>query len=135
MSFVFPYQYELIEGKKIPYPIVIGQLQTIRGPRDYSFILDTGADTTTFPHFMIHLLGLKEKNLKQSVSQGIGRQLVKVWEGKTTILIDSTRLAVTCNFTDNDQTPFLLGKIDVFDRFNIYFNNDKQQVEFHELAL
>lgn len=132
MSFVFPYQYERVGKLLIPYPIVPLTLKTIRGPRAYSFIVDTGADTTTMPRFMMVLLGLEAGSLKSSLSQGIGKNIVKTREAIVTIMIHGERLQVPCSFTDNDYTPFLLGKVGIFDKFSIYFNNDIHQVEFKE---
>lgn len=130
MSFVYPYQYEQVDNLLIPYPVVPVTLNTIRGPRAYSFIVDTGADTTTMPRFMLVLLGLQPSRLKSSVSQGIGKNIVKTREAIVTIMIHGERLQAPCSFTDNDHTPFLLGKVGIFDAFNIQFNNDKHQVEF-----
>lgn len=80
MSFTFPYQYGFVDNRKIPYPTVTVQLETIRGKRNYSFIMDTGADTLTL----------------------------------------------------NDITPFLLGKENIFDKFNVIFDNDREVTIFEE---
>ena len=131
MSFNFPYQYGLINGLKIPYPIVIVTLNTIRGKRDYSFIMDTGADTMTLPNFMLTLLKINQKSLKQGKSQGIGKTLVNIWEGEITIIFCKQTLNVNCCFTDNDETPFLLGKDGIFNHFNVFFDNHKKETIFN----
>ncbi len=132
MSFTFPYQYGFIENRKIPYPIVSIYLDTVRGRRSFSFIMDTGADNLTLPHHMIFLLGLKKKNLKESRSQGIGYNLVKTWESKIIIGFCGLSFPVHCSFTDNDKTPFLLGKEDIFDKFNLIFDNENQSTGFED---
>lgn len=132
MSFTFPYQYGFVDNRKIPYPIITIQLETIRGSRDYSFIMDTGADSLTLPKYMIKLLGIDKRKLKESKSQGIGKKLVKTWEGKILITFCRKAFTVYCSFTDNDVTPFLLGKENIFDKFNIIFDNDREITIFEE---
>ena len=132
MSFTFPYQFRLVDNHKIPYPIVTIFLETIRGRRGFSFIMDTGADNLTLPYYMITLLGIKKESLIKSESQGIGKELVETWEGKIIIDFCVRKFAIHCSFTDNNKTPFLLGKENIFDHFNVFFDNDKQQTIFHE---
>lgn len=132
MRFAFPYQFRYIDSHKIPYPIVTIFLDTIRGRRGFSFIMDTGADNLTLPHHMIVLLGLKKENLDESQSQGIGKELVRTWEGKITIDFCNRKFSAHCSFTDNNKTPLLLGKENIFDSFNVSFDNDKEQTIFEE---
>jgi|SRR3990167_5755148 len=126
MSFKYPYQFRFFNNHKIPYPIVTIFLNTIRGRRAFSFIMDTGADNLTLPLYMITLLGIEKKSLQESQSQGIGKELVKTWETKIHIDFCKSTFPVHCSFTDNNKTPFLLGKEDIFDKFNIVFDNNKQ---------
>lgn len=130
MSFKFPYQYGFIDNRKIPYPTVEVLLDTIRGRRLFSFIMDTGADNLTLPYYMINLLGMKEKALTVSQSQGIGKKLVRTWEGEIRIHLCNMVFPVRCSFTDNDKTPFLLGKEGIFDRFNLVFDNENHVTVF-----
>jgi len=132
MSFKFPYQYGFIDNRKIPYPIVPILLDTTRGKRSFLFIMDTGADTLTLPKYMIYLLGIDKKQLRESKSQGIGKELVRTWEGKISITFCKKTFFINCSFTDNDKTPFLLGKEEIFDKFNIIFDNEKQITIFEE---
>lgn len=130
MSSQFPYQYGLIDGRKIAYPIVIVFLETIRGRRAYSFIMDTGSDHLTLPHHMINLLGVSKKDLVSGRAQGVGKTLVQTKEGKIPITFCRQTFTVHVSFTDHDKTPFLLGRDDIFDRFNVIFDNDNQVAVF-----
>ena len=132
MSFTFPYQFRLAENHRIPYPIVTIFLETVRGHREFSFIMDTGADNLTLPYYMITLLGVKKQSLIESESQGIGKELVKTWEGNIPIIFFNRKFNIHCSFTNNDKTPLLLGKEGIFDFFNVTFNNDKQETIFEE---
>lgn len=132
MSFKFPYQYGFYDNRKIPYPIVTIQLYTTRGVRNFSCIMDTGADTLTLPKYIMKLLGIDDKSLRESYSQGIGKRLVRTWEGKIMINFCGKKMSVYCSFTDNNKTPLLLGKENVFDLFNVAFDNDHQTTIFEE---
>ena len=132
MPFKFPYQFRSFDGQRVPYPVVTIFLETIRGKRAFSFIMDTGADNLTLPKYMITLLGVKKESLLESQSQGIGKELVKTWESKIFINFCGKRLEVHSSFTDNNKTPLLLGKEDIFDKFNIMFDNHKNQTIFEE---
>ena len=130
MFFTFPYQYGFIDNRRIPYPIIPIALATIRGVRTYGYIMDTGADTMTLPLYMMQLLGLNQKKLRESSAQGVGDTLVKTYETIIQVTLCKQTLSVSCSFTDNDRTPFLLGKEGIFDHFNITFDNDRQRTIF-----
>lgn len=132
MSFVFSYQFRFIDNRKIPNPKVQVAIDTVRGKRTFSFIMDTGADELTFPHYMMKLLDVNKRKLKESAAQGVGKTLVKTWEGKITITFCSQTFSLPCSFTDNDRIPLLLGKEGIFDRFNVIFDNDKQMTVFEK---
>lgn len=132
MSLTFPYQYGFIDNRKIPYPIIPITLNTIRGKRPYAFIMDTGADDSTLPYIMIQLLGIKERTLKKSAAQGIGKELVTTWGGNVTIMFGNETFDIPCSFVDHDNVPFLLGKTGIFDRFNILFDNNQQMTVFEK---
>ena len=92
--------------------------------------MDTGADNLTLPKYMITLLNVRRESLIESESQGIGKELVKTWESKIFINFCGKKFEVHCSFTDNNKTPLLLGKEDIFDKLNITFDNDKNQTFF-----
>ena len=94
--------------------------------------MDTGADTLTMPHYMMYRLGLAESKLKLNKSQGIGKELIKVWESEISIHLGQNNFVVNCSFTDNDNTPFLLGKDGIFQRYNLKFDSDNQQTVFEK---
>ena len=128
MPFRFPYQYGLLDHKKIPYPIVYVYLFTILGKRRYSFIFDTGADYMMLPKYMATVLGIDLKSLKKSQARGINKTKVTIWEGTIPVAFCGLTFDVHVSFTNNNKTPLLLGKQDIFDRFNILFDNDHQEI-------
>lgn len=76
---------------------------------------------------MLKRLSLGKKSLVQKYFQGAGKKPIKVWETKINIGINDREFQIDCVFTDNDKTPFLLGKLGVFDHYNICLDNDKNQ--------
>jgi hypothetical protein len=65
-------------------------------------------------------------------AQGIGRELVKTWEGYIPITFCRKTFTILCSFTDNNKTPLLLGKESIFDKFNITFDNNREMTLFEE---
>ncbi|MCR4263621.1 MAG: aspartyl protease family protein [Candidatus Roizmanbacteria bacterium] len=131
MSFEFPYRFLKFEdGGEVPYPIIIAKLNTTLGKQSYSFILDTGADITTLPHYMISLLGMDKKKLEKSESTGIGGK-TQTFNGKTDIIIGKLTFSIPVVFVMNNAIPFLLGKEGIFDRFNIVLDNDRNRTVLH----
>lgn len=65
-------------------------------------------------------------------SQGIGKELVRIWESEIKIYFGEDTLQVKCSFTDNDNTPFLLGKDGIFQKYNIKFDNDANETVFEQ---
>lgn len=129
VSFEFPYRFALLEGGLVPYPIVPIYITTaLFGIRRYDFIVDTGADLTTMSHFMISRIGLNKDNLFSSYAQGIGEKHIKIWEGNIKIEFCQKVFTIRCSFTDNDTTPLLLGKTDLFDKFEFYFKNKEKKL-------
>ncbi len=128
----FPYQYGFVEGRKIPYPIVNVTLDTVRGRRQYAFIMDSGADQCTMPQYMMLLMDVDKTKLTESQSRGIGKDLTKTREGPITIEFCGKKISLRCSFTDNNKTPLLLGKSGIFELFNISFDNDKGATIFEE---
>lgn len=77
---------------------------------------------------MATVLGIDLKSLKKSQARGINKTKVAIWEGAIPVAFCGLTFDVHVSFTDNNKTPLLLGKQDIFDRFNILFNNDNQEI-------
>ena len=43
-------------------------------------------------------------------------------------------LPLRCIITKSDQTPFLLGRVDIFDRFDLLFKNVKESICLKDIA-
>lgn len=113
---LFPFQYSAIPYVgRIFTPIIPIRLKTINGVAKFNFLVDTGADLTTLPHFMASRLRIDLKKEKQSVAEGLGGFRVKTWLVKISLIFPNNELAVRASITDENSTPFLLGRVDLLD--------------------
>ena len=130
MSFEFPYHFLQFDNVSVPYPMVTATLSTFLGRHPYSFVMDTGADVTTLPNYMIAVLGLDRSALEETESTGVGGK-TKSYNAEITITIKKLTFTLPVTFVENNAIPLLLGKEGIFDRFNIVFDNDAKKTILH----
>lgn len=119
MSLTFPFVYAKVESLgTLFYPFVTLELKTIYGWQEFDFLVDTGADVTTLPKTILPVLGINEKRLKKQKTQGVGGIWVETFELKVPIRIDKDQLLIHASVTNTKEKglPFLLGRIDIFDK-------------------
>ena len=97
---------------------------------EFNFIVDTGADLTTMPHFMASRLGIDLKNAPTSSAEGIGGFTVKTWLVKIDLFFPKNNIKIRASITDENSTPFLLGRIDFLDVV-CGWNFEAKQKEIH----
>jgi len=106
-------------------------IEPIEGWKEFDFIVDSGADFTTLPRRAEEILGIDLSRCKESKAEGIGGVVIKTWETKISIRIKNFELAVRCSITEDDKTPFLLGRIDLLDaRFSWHFDSRTKKIIF-----
>ncbi len=129
--FTFPYNYKNIEEGKILNPLLTIPIKTKSGWLDTLFLLDSGADTTMLSLPMAKRLGL-QVNLKQKTKLfGIGDIAVYAYAGKATLKFSPNfELIIRCYYIDREDSALLLGRLDIFDQFNICFDAEEQKVIF-----
>ena len=88
------------------------------------FILDSGADCTIAPHALAQLTGNHLSATPDASMTGIAGISMPCFKGNLSLKIDDQKFNVRCLFTDSDNTPFLLGRIDFFSHFEILFDGD-----------
>lgn len=130
-SFKFPYRY-FPNNKKNPYPAVVLTLKTIQGKKRFMFIMDTGSDMMVLPKYMKYRLDIDRTKLRKSIAYGISGKAVATEEIELPVNFCGETFSIRASFTDNNQTPFLLGKEGIFDRFNITFDNDERVTVFEK---
>jgi len=132
-SIEFPFEYIYLPSfGEIFYPFVVVSLKTIdHGWVNFRFIVDTGADLTTIPFFMAQKLGIDLTKCKTSKAEGIGSYVIKTWQTKIPIRLKKYETIVRCSITEDERTPFLLGRIDLLPtKFSWFFNGQKKKIIF-----
>lgn len=129
--FTYPYRYKNIAEGKIFNPILTLPIKTKEGWLNTLFLLDSGADTTMLTLSMAKRLGLAFDSKKETKLFGIGDIGVSAYPGKVIIkFYPGFKLIIRCYYIDAEDSTLLLGRLDIFDAFDICFSNTKQQIIF-----
>jgi len=135
-SIEFPFEYVILPHfGKVFYPFISVSLKTIdKGWVDFRFIVDTGADLTTLPFFMASKLGVSLEKCRRGKAEGIGGVVVETWETEIPIRLKNFEFWIRCSIVEDEQTPFLLGRIDVLEKnFSLFFDCRKRKIIFREI--
>ena len=114
MSIIFPLTDINTKFGVIPTPLLNIPVLTKFGYQAYRFLLDTGADFTMLPKHMAEDIGVNLHTLPKVNSYGIENKPVKTYISNIIIKLADKNLEIKCLFSENDGTPFLLGRIDIF---------------------
>ncbi len=124
----FPYLIKSTEVGNLLIPYCWIEVQTSYNHvwRKYKFLFDTGADFTSVPKFMSVVVGYNLKNAKQEIMFTANNEQMITYLGKMKIKINNTEIDLPCAFTDRNDTPFLLGRIGLIERFEILLSAKKK---------
>lgn len=130
MSISFPYRQKTIEEGIIPDPTVRLALKTSFGIRKFDFLVDSGADTTTIPIKLAQdFLDFKPDASQKELVSGIEGRAIEAYRSFVEILLGDHFYKVRCIFIRSAVIP-LLGRLDIWDKFTIIFDNMKREVVF-----
>lgn len=130
MSIYFPYRKKIIEeGIIIPFPVANLPVKTIFGAYLIRFLVDSGADTTTLPLSLSPLFDFKATESKKSWVGGVEGGKVAAYSSQIEIGFAKEFYTIRCHYINSQVTP-LLGRLDVWDKFSILFDNQKEEVVF-----
>ena len=134
-NFDFPFQYYFIPSiGKIFTPTIPIKLNTKKGLVEFQFIVDTGADLTTLPFYMASQLGIDLTRAKKSQAEGIGGFKVKTWLTKVELIFPKETVKVRASITNENSTPFLLGRVDLLDTFQSWhFDSKRKKIIFETI--
>lgn len=132
MSIEFPYQYKIIAEGKIPEPIIQLPVQTKVGFSFIDFLVDSGADTTTLPLIWSEIFDFKVENKKADWITGVEGGRIAAYPGEIEIKIDQEKTKIRCLFVTSNILP-LLGRLDIWKKFSITFDNKKQKIIFEKV--
>lgn len=135
-SVMITFRYKLestgAHGKTIKRPVADVFLKTTNGTWiEFHPYIDSGADVTLIPLSLGKLIGLTsdEKNIEQI---GGIRGSVPVMYGKREIKIGSSMFSVIVAWALIEHVPPLLGRTDIFDHFDITFQQTRGTIIFQE---
>ncbi len=114
-------------------PTIPVEVLTKSGYRFFDFLLDTGADCTMLPKFMAQIIGINLSTCKRTKSYGIEGKGVTVHIGKIGIKIGKYPLKVKCLFSKEETTPFILGRMGIFSKFNIIFDSKREKIRLSKI--
>jgi len=104
------------------------------GYQTLQFILDTGADFSMLPRHMADLMGIDLSECEQGVSYGIEGEGLNVYASRIQIKIGNVELKIRCLFLENENTPYISGRADIFANFNITFDNKNKKILFSKIT-
>ncbi len=112
-------------------PVADIRLQTRKGKWiKYEAFIDSGADITIIPYSVGKYIGfeMKEENLVQF--QGVAGKNVPTILTKVRMRIGDVELEPRVAWALIEEAPPLLGRLDIFDRFNITFKEREGKIIF-----
>lgn len=132
MSIEFSYQYKIIAEGKIPEPIIQLPVKTKVGMSMIDFLVDSGADTTIVPLVWSEIFGFKIDNRKPDWITGVEGGRITAYPGEIEIKIGQEKNKIRCLFVTSNILP-LLGRLDLWERFSIIFDNKRQKIVFEKV--
>lgn len=109
---------------KVPVPEMPLEVRTKYGYAKQWFLVDTGADITMLPHHASEWLDCRIQK-KSARVYGIDGAGVTVFSSKITIRIGERDEQVRCVFSNRDDIPFILGRLDILKRYDILLLKDR----------
>ena len=131
-QYTFPYRREhsSLIGE-IHRPVATISLQA-KNKKWISFTLyaDAGADITLLPRSACKGLGYHLKKGKPGHVGGITKGKIKVYIHQLNTKLGEQTFKAKIAFANTDNIPPLLGRTDVFDHFQVCYNNKQKQTTF-----
>ena len=126
----FPLNQKRTQLGIIPDPVIPIFVLTKYGYQKFDFLVDTGADCTIMPKSVVGDLDIDLSILPKMQFCGIEGRSITAYIAKITIKITNTPIEITCALSSNEKSPFILGRKDIFSKFNISFDNKNKLVKF-----
>lgn len=101
--------------------------------RLFDFLVDSGADFTLLPRSLAAEIGLNLKQSQISTTLGVEGRGIKIYHAHITIQIGKWQDTIRCAFAAHDHIPPLLGRMDIFSRYNITFHGARRSIIFQRL--
>lgn len=130
----------MINFKYQRYPSLLGEIlrpmadvlvEANRRKVEVSMCVDSGADVTMIPYRLGKALGFKQKPTDEILEiKGVSGSGVPYIIKNVTLIMDATRLKIRMAWALIEEVPLLLGRMDVFDKFKITFDEGNESIIF-----
>lgn len=130
MSIEFPFAGKRTALGTLLTPIIPVELLTRKGFVTFQCLLDSGADFTLLPRHVADLVGVDLTTAPSTKTFGVEGGGLAVWVGRVTMRLGPEIFDVRCFFSEHDDAPLLLGRMDVFSRFQIAFDPKSKRIRF-----
>ena len=121
------YKYQGLPGEKYPSAEITFLIDGINEPFKAFIIIDSGADISVIPKTIGESISLKKTQLHYL--GGIGGR-IGYYINHVNVELADKKITIPVAWITNDNSPLLLGRKGVFDKFRICFNEKKGVVEF-----
>ena len=128
-SHVFPYGITLKESGVIDvfpaaearFPLRDGEFLSL------FFLIDSGAYISAMPAGDAVMLGINAAEGEKTLISGIGGKPVRGWKHTITVFFKNEKTRIPMVFLDLDDSPRVLGRSGVFDRYTVVFEEQKRR--------
>lgn len=127
-SIKIPYDKKNSIIGEICNPTLILEVLTRFGYQRFRFLLDSGADCTVAPRSMAELLGISLPDVPDTHIIGSTSGEMGVYAAKLRVRIETETFELRCLIAESDEAPFVLGRLDFFELFNVTLDNKNQQI-------
>ena len=128
MRFEFPVREVQTQFGPLIQPILECLVGTPHGFTPFRFFLDTGADITMLSPSAAEFTGLNLEGAPKIRVEGIEGTGVMASLAEITLKLGDMEFPIPCLVSPNENTPYLLGRAGIFDRFNITFDNRDSKI-------
>jgi len=128
----FKYREEYSEPiGKILRPVAKVYLQSIDGEFIPQFMyVDSGADFILIPYKLGRFLGLRHEGEEVYEIEGVNGVVPVIFKTANIRIADSEKFQAKIAWSQIEDVPMLMGRLDVFDRFDITFRKNEHKVIF-----
>jgi len=132
-KYLFPYGFELLGNKRVfAFPAVNITLQKENAKNEFSFLVlvDSGAEFSLFTKSDAELLGINIQQGEKVNIGGVTGDKFSAFIHPVIIKIGNEKIKIEAAFSEQNNTPRILGRNPLFSHFFIIFDHKKQNTIF-----
>ena len=131
VKFRYRKEASIITGEVLR-PIADVILESGRSKMETAMYIDSGADITMIPLGVGKALGLKQKPNDEILEiKGVSGSGVPYILKKTILRLNGRKLNIRLAWALIEEVPLLLGRLDIFRKFEITFDEKQELITFH----